>query len=166
MDPIPVRFLITKSGTESSMDGSVLPNQPLSELNTAYFPGEELSIKWIYFGRPIVHELPAVVNPGSVFHVYVALNYIRLIESRLISERRTETRDASNLIPHETSHTTLTDKSLIGFLHAVFVATLGFFWNRLRMHPNEFDHISLILLAAFSIVLSVSIYANYVATAE
>jgi hypothetical protein len=34
------------------------------------------------------------------------------------------------------------------------------------MHPNEFDHISLILLVAFSIVLSVSIYANYVATAE
>ena len=75
MDPIPVRFLITRSGTESSMEGSVLPDQPLSELNDTYFPGEELVIKWIYFGRPIIHTIPTVVNPGSVFHVYVISTY-------------------------------------------------------------------------------------------
>ena len=73
MESIPVRLLITRSGTETSQEVSVISQQSLAPLNEEYFPDIDTAstqIKWIYCGRALSGQLPDVVTPNSVFHVY------------------------------------------------------------------------------------------------
>ena len=78
MESIPVRLLITRSGTETSQEVSVIPQQSLEVLNEEYFPDIDTTttqIKWIYCGRALSGQLPDVVTPNSVFHVYDYYDY-------------------------------------------------------------------------------------------
>ena len=71
---IAVRLLVTREGVESLIESSVEPEQSIFELNQQHFPNDidSSSIRWIYFGRPLVDTLPAVINQDSVIHVYVS----------------------------------------------------------------------------------------------
>jgi hypothetical protein len=150
MDPVNVRLLVTRQGNESVIETSVIEEQSISELNAVHFGDvpSSCTIKWIHCGHHLGERLPGSINSGSSFHVY-------------IQERVQPGSEPIQHMGNEIIESTRQDKILLGFIHFVFVNVLAIFWNRFIKFPDQFDHISIFLLVAFSVITAISLWSFY-----
>lgn len=159
-----IRLIVSTDGVESSVNATVKHGQTLSELNAKYFASHSSThtIRWIYYGRALSDSIPESVSMGSVIHVYVLSNALPAqFHPRMIYSRSARNEAHEEAQPrYESGISSQRDKFFIMFMHAVFILVLAYFWNDYRLNPWRFERLSLILLAAFSVIVTLSTVSN------
>jgi hypothetical protein len=158
-----VRLLVVRQGVETTVPATVAPEQTLSDLVAKYFPdlSQNSTVKWLHCGRFLIERLPSTIRPGTVFHVYVRVLNLSLPIFRFIQDPPHAGHGTTIPPVNEFREPTSFDKILLSFLHITFVVVLSMIWNKFRSNPEIFDHISIFLMVAFSLITLVSAWNTY-----